>query len=183
MCFSGDSHAEGIELAPRPVRHPIRHPRTYDDSGRYFDPVSGTMSGGYGSTTRPQRGFRNSASRTDPVQDIEDEDMKKYADNMTRSIDQPASRATGGSVMYSAPSRRGREALRKEWSQPIFDERSRAEYKAYKKLSDNVGLARANYMQKREELESKGSGSAGLSREAHQDLIEPAENCEAAATA
>ena len=83
--------------------------------------------------------------------------------------------------MYTAPSRRGKEALQNEWDQPIFDERSREEYDNYKKLSKGVGPVHDNYERQRKQLLRKGSGHSGLSREAHHDLIEPAENWETAA--
>ncbi|MCJ1361343.1 hypothetical protein MMC16_000441 [Acarospora aff. strigata] len=180
MCFSVDVHNDDVELRPRPVRHP----RVYDDSGRHFDLSTSRLTGGYGATTRPERGRRSSADRTDPIQEIDDDLMRVYADpDQIVSIDQPASRAAGGTVLYSDPSRRGKEALRNEWGKPIFDEQSRNEYSRYKQLSDETRAAHTKYKQERKRRLVPDSGTDGLSKEANLDLIKPAEKWAASATA
>ncbi|MCJ1386752.1 hypothetical protein MMC17_009878 [Xylographa soralifera] len=87
------------------------------------------------------------------------------------SIHQPQSRTFGSRVLHSSQGGdRGRDALRTEWAQPIFDPPTLEGYQSYKRGAHAWNIAQDTY----KKGVKMGGGLQNLDYVAHADLVVPA---------
>ncbi|MCJ1293223.1 hypothetical protein MMC34_004776 [Xylographa carneopallida] len=154
--------------------------RTYTDSGRYYNPGSGRMAGGYG-LIAPERGRRHPENH-EPIQKFSDEVIEKVIRNRREdgrlgpderyvdSIHQPASRTMGSGVLYSSANLAGMQALRAERGQSIYDPPTLASYDGYKQKAKVFSEAASLW---RGEVERR-DGIQDMESEYHEEMLGPA---------